>query len=176
MDKVTEERIKILHPRIIQGVTEAIITIEKRGVGVRLTQTLRTIMEQNNLFAQGRTQEQLNKLGLTNVIAKPSMPKVTNARGGLSWHNFGLGADFILMHKDKTISYNMKEDLDKDGVPDWMECVEEFTKRGFDWGGNWTSFPDYPHIQKTFGLTIQRALEMFNAKKVDSRGYIQIPF
>lgn len=24
---------------------------------------------------------------------------------------------------------------------------------GFEWGGDWTSFKDYPHLQMTFGLT-----------------------
>lgn len=28
-------------------------------------------------------------------------------------------------------------------------CYKEFTKRGFTWGGNWTSLKDYMHFEKT---------------------------
>lgn len=106
----------------------------KAGVEIRITQGLRTIAEQNELYAQGRT--------------KPGSI-VTNARGGYSFHNFSLAIDFVLMRG----GYDMKYDGDSDGIADWVEVVTIAKSLGFDWGGDWKSFKDYPHFEMTFGLT-----------------------
>lgn len=106
----------------------------KAGVGIRLTQGLRTIAEQNDLYAQGRT--------------KPG-PIVTNARGGYSYHNFSLAIDFVLLKG----LYDMKYDGDSDGIADWFEVVTIARELGFEWGGDWKSFKDYPHFEMNFGLT-----------------------
>lgn len=132
MDKISQDRIMLLHPKVVNEALEIVNAIEARGVGVRVAQGLRTFSEQNNLYAQGRTQEQLNAVGLNKIIARPDLPLVTKAKGGQSWHNYGLAPDIILLHKDGKGSYNMKEDMDKDSIPDWMECVEEFLKRGWE--------------------------------------------
>ena len=81
MDKITEERIKLLHPKVKDEVFSIIEEANKLlipGVEVRIVQGLRTIDEQNALYAQGRT--------------KPGK-KVTNAKGGQSYHNYGLAVD-----------------------------------------------------------------------------------
>ena len=110
-----------------------------RGVPIVITQGLRTIAEQDALFAQGRT--------------KPGA-KVTNARGGYSNHNFGVAIDFALLLPDgRSVSWDMKRDGDGDGRADWMEVVEEAKRLGFSWGGDWKSFVDNPHLEMTFGLT-----------------------
>ncbi|MFC6649462.1 M15 family metallopeptidase [Paenibacillus rhizoplanae] len=48
----------------------------------------------------------------------------------------------------------MNLDVDKDGVTDWLEVIQEAKALGFEWGGDWTSFKDYPHLQMVFGLKI----------------------
>ena len=53
----------------------------------------------------------------------------------------------------ETASWDIKTDFDNDKIADWMEVVSHFKKKGWIWGGNWKSFPDYPHFEKTFGLT-----------------------
>lgn len=108
----------------------------KRGVGIRITQGLRTIEEQNALYAQGRT-----------VFPGPI---VTNARGGQSYHNFSLAIDFVLIKG----GYDMKYDGDSDGLADWVEVVTEAKALGFAWGGDWKSFKDNPHFEMTFGLSL----------------------
>jgi peptidoglycan L-alanyl-D-glutamate endopeptidase CwlK len=34
-----------------------------------------------------------------------------------------------------------------------MEVVQMFKAKGFEWGGNFKSFKDYPHFQMTFGFS-----------------------
>lgn len=146
-----------LHPYVRAKTEELIRNSEARLKGdytIRITQAFRSKEEQNNLYAQGRTQAQLNAVGLHHVKAQPSKPKVTNARGGFSMHNFGYAIDFCLISKDgKKVSWDMNADYDGDGKADWMEVVEEAKKLGFEWGGDWKSFKDYPHFQMTAGLT-----------------------
>ncbi|WP_277472991.1 MULTISPECIES: M15 family metallopeptidase [unclassified Paenibacillus] len=140
---------------IVKAAAEALIErCYARGVQIIITQGLRTIAEQDALFAQGRTQAELNVVGLSHVKAQPSKPKVTNARGGYSNHNFGWAIDFALLLPDgRTVSWDTLRDDDKDSLPDWSEVVEEAKRLGFEWGGDWRSFLDLPHLQMVFGLT-----------------------
>ena len=151
MDKTSLSRVALMHPLLRTELANILSEIEQGGVSIRLTQTLRTIQEQNDLYAIGRT--------------KPGKI-VTNAKGGQSYHNWGLSCDFCLLHKDGSISWNMHEDLDKDGIADWMEVVKIFEKYGWEWGGKW-KFKDTPHFQKTFGKSIK---DLQNCKK-DKDGY-----
>ena len=151
MDKTSLSRVALMHPLLRTELANILSEIAQGGVSIRLTQTLRTIQEQNDLYAIGRT--------------KPGKI-VTNAKGGQSYHNWGLSCDFCLLHKDGSISWNMHEDLDKDGIADWMEVVKIFEKYGWEWGGKW-KFKDTPHFQKTFGKSIK---DLQNCKK-DKDGY-----
>lgn len=110
-----------------------------RGVPIVITQGLRTIAEQDALYAQGRT--------------RPGAI-VTNARGGFSNHNYGVALDFALLLPDgRSVSWDMTRDGNGNGQADWMEVVEEAKRLGFSWGGDWISFKDYSHLEMTFGLT-----------------------
>ncbi|WP_051424674.1 M15 family metallopeptidase [Paenibacillus graminis] len=105
-----------------------------------ITQGLRTIAKQDALYAQGRT--------------KPG-PIVTNARGGHSYHNYGLAIDFALLQPDgRNVSWDMNRDGNGDRVADWKGVVQQAKALGFEWGGDWTSIKDYPHFQMTFGLVL----------------------
>lgn len=158
-DVISLQRISKLHPKIRNEVSPILKEIEDKGVNIRITQGLRTIEEQNNIYAQGRT-----------IPGKI----VTDAKGGSSFHNYGLAIDFCLLHKDGTISFNMKENLDSDKIADWMEVVNTFKSHGWEWGGDWIHTKDTPHFQKVFGLTPQICLKMIQDKKVDKEGYILI--
>ena len=151
MDKTSLSRVALMHPLLRTELTSILSEIEQGGVSIRLTQTLRTIQEQNDLYAIGRT--------------KPGKI-VTNAKGGQSYHNWALALDICLLHKDGSVSWSLNEDLDKDGIADWMEVVKVFEKYGWEWGGKW-KFKDTPHFQKTFGKSIK---DLQNCKK-DKDGY-----
>lgn len=109
------------------------------GIPIVITQGLRTIAEQDALYAQGRT--------------KPGS-RVTNARGGYSYHNFGVAVDFVLLMPDgKSVSWDTVRDGNSDKQVDWIQVVRIAKELGFAWGGDWVSFKDMPHFDMTFGLS-----------------------
>ena len=129
-----------LHPVVREAAEQLIINSYSRGVPIIITQGYRSIEYQNQLYAQGRT-------------IKGSI--VTNAKGGSSYHNYGLAIDFALLSSDgKQVNWDTKCDGDADQTSDWIEVVQEAKKLGFEWGGEFKTIVDYPHFQITFGLSI----------------------
>lgn len=162
IDKVSADRIALLHPKIraeVKTLVEQANAAISTNITIRIVQGLRTIKEQNDLYAIGRT-----KAG----------KRVTNAKGGSSYHNYGTAVDFCFLVKGKEISWNTVKDFDGDGISDWLEVVQIFVKAGYEWGGFWKSSKDYPHFQKTFGLTWRQLLAKVNAGQVDANGYVLI--
>ena len=138
-DNVSIKRLTTLHPKLRSEVAEILIEAEKNNVGIRITSAFRTPQEQDALFAQGRTSD-------GNVV--------TNAAAWQSYHNYGLAVDICLLHKDGSISYSATEDLDGDKVSDWDEVTRIFKNRGWEWAGDWKTFRERPHYQKTFGYNL----------------------
>lgn len=168
-DQISESRVAQLHPKVRDEVKACIERAELMfppNLAVRVVQGLRTIEEQNELYAQGRT--------------KPGNI-VTNARGGSSFHNYGLAIDFaILIDKDGNgkydeLSWDIKKDNDRDGVADWLEVIKVFEAAGWEWGGRWSSIKDYPHVQKTFGHGWRELLAMYNNHQfIQGTEYVKI--
>jgi peptidoglycan L-alanyl-D-glutamate endopeptidase CwlK len=153
MDKSTLDRIAKLHPKVREEMKTIIDECNQVLSGrsqVRVAQGLRTFAEQDALYNQ--------------------RPKVTNARGGQSIHNYGMAVDIVLIIDGKTASWDTHKDWDNDGVADWDECVKIFAKHGWSWGGNWSSFKDMPHFDK-IGFNNWRVL--INKPK-DKDGYVII--
>ena len=105
-----------------------------------ITDDYRSAEEQNQIYKKGRS--------LGGKI-------VTYARGGESFHNFGLAIDFALKTPSGKIIWDMEFDGNKNGKADWNEVVQMAKALGFDWGGDWDQFKDYPHLQMDFGLTLR---------------------
>lgn len=175
-DSITKTRLELLHPKIKEEAINIWIEIDKVLTGraiCRCAYSLRTFKEQDELYAQGRTKlfdSKGNRLG-----------KVTNAKGGQSYHNFGLAVDIVLLvDKDKngtfeSASWEDAIDFDNDSKPDWMEVVDIFKKYGWRWGGEFKSLKDKPHFEKTFGYTAQDLLLKYNKKEfIDGTNYIKI--
>lgn len=159
-DLISIKRAEGCHPAIVSKILAWLVNCSTRNIGVRITDGFRTFAEQDILFEKGRT---------------TAGRIVTNARGGKSRHNYGLAFDFCLYRENKTVSWDRMEDLDKDGIADWEEAVEEAKKLGFEWGGDWSSdLCDYPHFQMTFGLSIPECKRRTDAGLVDKNGFIYI--
>lgn len=155
-DRISEQRVSLLHPKIRDEV-KALIEKAEAGfperIAIRIVQGLRTIEEQDALYSIGRT--------------KPGKI-VTNAKGGRSYHNYGLAIDFALLYdKDgngayETLSWDTRADFDNDKSADWMEVVRVFEAAGYTWGGKFSTITDAPHLQKTFGYKWQQLLVKHN--------------
>jgi peptidoglycan L-alanyl-D-glutamate endopeptidase CwlK len=141
MDQITIDRIKKAHPKVREELETQYREINNRlpvGCRLRFAYVLRTPEEQHTLYLQ--------------------RPKVTNADAWQSIHNYGLAFDIVLLYdnngdgKFEEASWSLKKDFDGDGTPEWMEVVNYFKSKGWTWGGDWKSFKDAPHFEKSFGL------------------------
>lgn len=157
-DKTTVERIKLMHPALREKLLDEYLTINTKlpkGVRLRFAYTLRTIAEQNELYAQGRTKK-------GNIV--------TNAKGGQSIHNYGLAFDIVLLYdKDnngtfETASWEMNSH--------WNNVVSFFKSKGWSWGGDWANFKDYPHFEYKNGKTWR---DYANDKNVITEGTVKYP-
>ena len=167
-DKVTLDRIALLHPKLRdEGILiyNEIQTVLTGKAICRFAYTLRTFAEQDALYAQGRTTP--GKI-------------VTNAKGGQSNHNFGLAIDIVLLvDKDgngtfESASWETNVDFDGDGVADWKEVVGVFKRHGWAWGGDW-KFTDMPHFEKTFNLSVNQLAAKYTAKDfIPGTSYVNI--
>ena len=159
-DKVSLTRIEKLHPKVRNEVKQIYNKVLERNVTIRFTDTLRTFQEQEALYAKGRT--------------KPGKI-ITNAKAGESYHNYGLAIDFCLLLNDgKEVSWDRNLDMDEDNQKDWNEVVAVFKHYGWEWGGDWNNFKDYPHFQKTYGFSTSQLLTKYNSKQTDIEGYVKI--
>lgn len=160
IDEKTIERIALMHPKLREEVRDIYFEISSALTGkafCRFSYTLRTFAEQDGLYAQGRTTK-------GNIV--------TNAKGGLSYHNYGLALDIVLID-GKNASWDIKKDYDSDGKADWIEVVNIFKQYGWTWGGDW-KFVDAPHFEKPLGYSIRTLLDMYNKGKVDKNNYVLI--
>lgn len=137
MNPSSENRLKKVHPELAGRVRIVIENLAKAGMQIEVVQGLRTIAEQDALFAQGRT--------------KPGKV-VTNARGGQSNHNYGLAVDVVPFNDGKP-NWDAPNSI-------WMAIGAEAEKLGMEWGGNWKKFIDKPHIQLP-GLSIKQCFALF---------------
>lgn len=136
MDAITLQRIEQAHPSIRAKLREQYIEANNllgKGARLRFAYVYRSIEEQNKLYNQ--------------------RPKVTNAKGGQSIHNYGLAFDIVLLYDNdnngtfEEASWSMIKDYDKDSKADFMEIVNYFKSKGWTWGGDWKSFKDNPHFE-----------------------------
>ena len=133
IDPRSAASIATLRPDAQAKAREWLLKCLEAGINVKIITGTRTYQEQAELYAKGRT--------------APG-PKVTNAAAGYSWHNFGVGWDFVV--------------FDAKGQPQWESPLMEKCGRiaeslGLEWGGHWTSFQDTPHIQIKTGCTLADA-------------------
>lgn len=150
MDKLTLKRIETAHPLIREELKEDYLYCNNKllpkGVRLRFSHVYRSIEEQNKLY---------NK-----------RPKVTNAKGGQSIHNYGLAFDIvILLDKDNNGTF---ESASWNQDKYWFIVVDYFKSKGWSWGGDWESFKDNPHFEKTFNNTWRNLKE-----KIDSGDFTE---
>jgi hypothetical protein len=123
LDKRTENNLATL-AEPVQKMARSLLYHSRTDLGLetRIIQGTRTYAEQNALYAQGRT--------------TPG-PVVTNARGGYSFHNFGVAFDVGLFRGRAYVE-------EGSGYTSVGHLGE---RTGLEWGGRWRGFQDNPHFQ-----------------------------
>lgn len=133
LDKASP-KLKGLKANVKEKTIQLITLAYGEKIYIGISAGFRSFEEQNKLYEQGRS-----KGG--NIV--------TNARGGESYHNYGVAIDFFIYSSDlSTVSWK----VDKK----WRRVVSIAKGLGFEWGGDWKSFPDYPHLQISNGMTINQ--------------------
>ena len=149
-DVVSDQRISTLHPLVIGKAKELIIRAEKElGIKLRVVSALRSWAEQTALFNQpfdGKDNDRDGKIDEADE-------KVTNAKAGSSYHNFGLALDVVEIKNGKALWTN----------PNWSKIAALGKSIGFEWGGDWKSFKDKPHFQYTFGKTLAQLRDLYQS-------------
>jgi len=107
-----------VHPALVAKIKNLIANAHAKGLNIKLQEGMRSFERQNELYAQGRT--------------KPGS-KVTKAKGGQSFHNYGTAVD-VVFHG--ALPYAETHAWDKLG--------EAGEAAGLAWGGHWG---DRPHFE-----------------------------
>ena len=129
-----------LHPEVADNAELLVRQAAEKGINITITDDFRSYLEQDQLYEIGRTEG-------GNIV--------THAQGGESYHNFGLAIDFALKENNGRVVWDMNRDGNGNSKSDWMEVVAIAKGLGFEWGGDWKQFKDYPHLQMNFGLSIR---------------------
>lgn len=137
-----------LHPTLQDKVYQLVDLCAKKGITISIGECVRTVAEQDALYAQGRTTP-------GNIV--------TNAKGSTysSMHQWGVAFDFFLkMDVDGDGSVSDDAFNDSTGL---FEAVGAIGKSiGLEWGGDWTSIKDRPHFQlPNWGSTASKLRSSF---------------
>ena len=123
VDERSAKNIATLKPEVQPLARKLIETAVEQGIIAKVISGHRSYEEQNELYAQGRS--------------KPGQI-VTKAKGGQSWHNFGMAFDIGIFGSDG--AYFGESEA-------YAVCGAIGEALGLEWGGSWASFQDEPHFQ-----------------------------
>lgn len=138
------EKLASLHPVVREKIDRMIAKAGQQGINLFVVSAHRDEEEQNELYSRGRTQAELDKVGLNHVKAQPDKPKVTNARAGQSDHNVKRAADLVEKKGSKLLWDNDR----------WEQIGKIGESLGLKWGGRWKSFVDKPHFYDRGGKSV----------------------
>lgn len=122
-----------LHPELQKILPQFIAECQKQGLAVKIGECVRTMAEQNEKYAQGRT--------TPGTIC-------TNCKGSTysSLHQWGVAFDFYL-DMDIDGDGSKKDDAFNDSKGTFIKIGKIGKKLGLAWGGDFRSIHDSPHFQ-----------------------------
>lgn len=143
-----------LHPLLQQKIAELEKLCKKNGLKIGIGECLRTVAEQDALYAQGRT--------------TPGN-RVTNARGSTysSQHQWGIAFDFY--RNDGTGAFNEEGNF--------FARVGSLAKTlGLGWGGDWKSPVDQPHLYlPSWGSTTAKLRQQYETPDQFRKTWVKHP-
>ena len=131
-DPRSESNIRTLIPAAQAKAREFLNAVKGQPLDYRILSGTRTYAEQNALAAK--------------------KPKVTNAKGGQSNHNFGIAWDVGIFEGGKYYTGATKKE--EKAYADLGKLILSKVS-GLEWGGNWKTFTDMPHYQLATGKSVK---------------------
>jgi peptidoglycan L-alanyl-D-glutamate endopeptidase CwlK len=128
---INSRSLEDLHPKVKEMCNLFISSCKREEIDILITSTYRDKESQDRLYAQGRTE--------------PGK-KVTNAKGGQSFHNWRVAFDFVPIISGKA-QWN--------DISLFKRCGEIAKSHGLEWAGDWKTFKEYAHCQYTSGLSLK---------------------
>lgn len=130
----TSRRLEDLIPPVRARALDFLAAAQAEGIELIVTCTLRDAQAQDALYAIGR-----------------SLPgrKVTHARGGDSFHQYGVALDVVPLRAGKPVWGTRGADLAL-----WQRVGELGEAAGLEWAGRWARFAEFPHFQQRFGYSL----------------------
>lgn len=137
---ISSRKIEDLLPEVQDIAHQHVALCAAQGIDLLIYSTYRDYAAQDALYAQGRTVLSVDghKVG-----------KVTNARGGQSFHQFRRAYDCAPLLHGKPIWGTEGHD----GLI-WQKVGAIGISLGLEWGGKWVSFKEFPHFQLTGGKDV----------------------
>ncbi len=139
-----------LRVRILKTYTNV---FENLGLLMRSTSGFRSMEEQKKLWKIGRDE---------NGKEIPGAELVTKSAPGSSWHEYGLAVDTCWRGIDPFMDYLQQRD-GAEATKRWYEFGRYAEGNGLTWGGKFHTISDKPHCQKNYGLTIDKAQELYKS-------------
>ncbi|TGB01674.1 peptidoglycan-binding protein [Halobacillus salinus] len=135
LKKRSAERMGKVKPIVKEKALLLIARAYEEKICVQISSGYRSLERQAALYGQGRKDYVWR--GKSYGSAGPI---VTNAKPGQSVHNEGRAVDFFLVTSDGSKALWNVDNR-------WKRVAAIAKEIGFLWGGDWSSFPDYPHLE-----------------------------
>lgn len=153
-------KLEDLAPMTCAAALKALAELKSKGIQVVVTYTYRTEAEQGALFAQGRRPlaevnalrkkaglyEIKEYLGKDKKVHSDNEYTVTKCDGvrSKSAHQTGRALDVV---PDLDPGEGSRPGWPAPADPRWGKIAAVFKAHGFEWGGDWKTFPDFPHYE-----------------------------
>lgn len=155
-DPVSDKRLALVFPDLaLRWKAIRIVMWDRHELQIRVTSGYRSYEAQLDLYSRGRKQ---HPSGEWYVAEKKKV--VTNAQAGESYHNFGLALDSCFMGDDPFLEKR------KNGAELWNIFGSVCKELELTWGGEWKKFPDRPHVEMTYGLSLANARTLHKQKGI----------
>jgi len=122
-------RLRGCHPELRTRVVALIDALEREGLDIVLTQGVRSVAQQQSLYALGRFKP--GKI-VTNC---DGLVRVSNHQPKLDGYGYAVDVAWRTAHGDITWE------------GPWSTLGQLAIAHGLVWGGNWLNFPDRPHLE-----------------------------
>jgi peptidoglycan L-alanyl-D-glutamate endopeptidase CwlK len=156
----TKKKIALLYPGVraqaLEVIDQVYLKTKKR---IRVTSSIRSMEEQQDIFRQGRVQKNGEW-----IISDPKKI-ITNAKPGSSWHNFGLALDYAWVGMDPYLEKETPARFEEL----WGTLGYVGKNLGFTWGIKLANgSTDRPHLEMTFGMTLVEAMQAYQVAGLSS--------